>query len=34
VAPMRADAWYANLADWSVNPAQRIARDKNSGAVR
>lgn len=28
VAPMRADAWYANLADWSVDPALRIDRDK------
>ncbi len=27
-APLRADGWYANLADWSVDPAQRIARDK------
>ena len=26
--PMRADAWYANLADWSIDPAQRIARDR------
>lgn len=26
-AGMRADAWWAGLADWSVAPAQRIARD-------
>ena len=25
---LRADAWYANLADWSVDPAQRIDRDR------
>ncbi len=28
IAPLRADAWYANLADWSVDPAQRIDRDR------
>ena len=28
IAPLRADAWYANLADWSVDPAQRIERDR------
>ena len=28
MAPLRADGWYANLADWSVDPAQRIDRDK------
>ena len=28
LAPLRADAWYANLADWSVDPAHRIDRDK------
>lgn len=27
MAPMRADGWFANLADWTVDPAQRIARD-------
>lgn len=27
-APLRADAWYANLADWSIDPAQRIERDR------
>lgn len=26
-APLRADGWYAYLADWSVDPAQRIDRD-------
>lgn len=28
MAPMRADEWYANLADWSVDPTQRIDRDR------
>ena len=28
VGTLRADAWYANLADWSVDPAQRIDRDR------
>jgi peptide/nickel transport system substrate-binding protein len=27
-ATMRADAWYSHLADWTIDPAQRIARDK------
>ncbi len=27
-APLRADAWYANLADWTIDPAQRIDRDR------
>jgi peptide/nickel transport system substrate-binding protein len=27
-AAMRADAWWANMADWSVDPAQRIDRDR------
>ena len=27
MAPLRADAWFANLADWSVDQAQRIDRD-------
>lgn len=26
--PWRADAWYADLADWTVDPMQRIDRDK------
>lgn len=26
-APLRADGWYAYLADWSIDPAQRIDRD-------
>jgi hypothetical protein len=26
-APMRTDEWWANLADWSVPPNKRIARD-------
>ncbi|MEP6836238.1 MAG: peptide ABC transporter substrate-binding protein [Gemmatimonas sp.] len=25
--PMRADGWYAHLADWSIDPAQRLKRD-------
>jgi peptide/nickel transport system substrate-binding protein len=28
LAPLRADGWYANLADWSVDPTQRIKRDE------
>lgn len=27
VAGVRSDAWWAGLADWSIRPAQRIARD-------
>lgn len=27
-APMRADEWWANLADWTIDPAQRIERDR------
>jgi peptide/nickel transport system substrate-binding protein len=27
-APLRADAWWANLADWRVDPADRIDRDR------
>jgi peptide/nickel transport system substrate-binding protein len=27
-APMRLDAWWANLADWSIPPDKRIDRDK------
>lgn len=27
-APMRADEWYANLADWSIDPSARIERDR------
>ena len=35
MAPLRADGWYANLADWSVDPAQRIDRDRvGLGAAR
>ncbi len=26
--PMRPDAWYAGLADWTIDPAQRIPRDR------
>lgn len=34
-APMRADAWYANLADWSIDPNKRVARDRPAaGAAR
>lgn len=34
-APLRADAWYANLADWSIDPNQRIDRDKGGlGSAR
>jgi peptide/nickel transport system substrate-binding protein len=32
IAPLRADAWYANLADWSVDPTKRIDRDRVGGA--
>ena len=28
VAPMRADEWWANLADWSIAPDKRIDRDR------
>jgi len=28
IPSLRADGWYASLADWSVDPAQRIDRDK------
>jgi peptide/nickel transport system substrate-binding protein len=28
VSGMRADAWWAGLADWSVYPGKRIARDR------
>ena len=28
MAPLRADAWYANLADWAVYPGKQIDRDK------
>lgn len=40
VPPLRADGWYNNLADWRVDPAQRIDRDRiglgapNAGAQR
>jgi peptide/nickel transport system substrate-binding protein len=27
-APIRADGWYGNLADWTIDPAQRIKRDR------
>jgi peptide/nickel transport system substrate-binding protein len=27
-APMRADEWWANLADWSIPPDKRIDRDR------
>jgi peptide/nickel transport system substrate-binding protein len=33
-AGLRADAWYVNLADWSVDPDKRIPRDKEGGGVR
>ena len=26
---LRHDAWYAHLADWTIDPAQRIARDRS-----
>lgn len=26
--PLRPDAWYANLAEWSIDPSQRIERDR------
>lgn len=28
LAPMRADEWWANLADWSIPPDKRIPRDR------
>lgn len=27
LAPLRADAWWAHLADWSIPPSERIPRD-------
>ena len=34
VSRLRADAWWSGLADWSIPPGQRIARDKvGSGPV-
>jgi peptide/nickel transport system substrate-binding protein len=27
---LRPDAWWANIADWSIDPAKRIARDRAS----
>jgi peptide/nickel transport system substrate-binding protein len=31
--PMRADGWFAHLADWSINPSQRIDRDRQPFGV-
>lgn len=32
---MRADAWYSDLADWTIDPNKRIARDRpGSGVAR
>jgi peptide/nickel transport system substrate-binding protein len=28
VPPLRADGWYADLAEWRVDPAQRLDRDR------
>jgi len=28
VPPLRADGWYADLADWWIDPAQRLPRDR------
>lgn len=28
IAPVRADSWWANLADWSIPPDKRIDRDR------
>jgi peptide/nickel transport system substrate-binding protein len=28
LAPMRPDGWWSNLADWSIDPAARLDRDK------
>jgi peptide/nickel transport system substrate-binding protein len=28
VPPLRADGWWANLADWRTDPAQRLDRDR------
>ncbi|MBC8089921.1 MAG: peptide ABC transporter substrate-binding protein [Phycisphaerae bacterium] len=33
-AVMRSDAWYANLAEWTVNPSERISRDNQRGRAR
>ncbi len=30
---MRADAWWAGLADWTVDPARRLPRDQVGLAV-
>jgi hypothetical protein len=27
-APMRADGWWAHLADWSIPPNERLPRDR------
>jgi ABC-type transport system substrate-binding protein len=29
-APMRPDAWWFSLADWSIRPSERILRDRLS----
>ena len=36
IPQLRADGWYTNLADWSIDPAQAIARDRTApaGATR
>ena len=31
--PLRADAWWANLATWSIDPAQRLPRDRRAPAT-
>lgn len=30
-ARMRADAWYSDLADWTIDPAKRLPRDRAAG---
>jgi hypothetical protein len=29
---LRPDAWWANIADWTIPPARRIARDRTAPA--
>jgi hypothetical protein len=32
-APLRADGWWIHLADWTIPPNERIARDRVGLAV-
>jgi hypothetical protein len=34
VGPMPAYAWWAHLADWSVDPAMALERDKIGPGIR